>query len=404
MNINELREQRAKCVHDMRTILESAESEKRSMSNEEKANYDKAFNDQQALKDRIDQAQRQLELDRELASQSVVEERSKSQPAKQKTDQEIRAASFAKYIKEGRSSLTEIELRALENTTKSEGGYLSPDEMFVANLIKAVDNQVFLRSLATVYTVTTADSLGVPTLENDPDDATWTTEIGTVSEDSTMSFGKRSLQPNPARKLVKVSRKLLRASAIPAEQLVRDRLAYKFAVTQEKGFMTGTGASQPLGVYTASANGISTGRDVSTGNSTTAFTVDGLKNAKYSVKGSYHGNAQWIFHRDAVLMLSKLKDGDGQYLWNQSVQVGDPDRLLGNPVNMSEYAPSTFTTGLYVGIFGDFRNYWIVDSLSMGVQRLDELYAATSQVGFIGDMESDGMPVLEEAFARVKLA
>ena len=74
------------------------------------------------------------------------------------------------------------------------------------------------------------------------------------------------------------------------------------------------------------------------------------------------------------------------------------------PIHASEYAPNTFTTGLYVGIVGDWSQYWIADALDMTVQRLVELYAATNQVGLIGRMESDGMPVLGEAFARVTLA
>ena len=71
---------------------------------------------------------------------------------------------------------------------------------------------------------------------------------------------------------------------------------------------------------------------------------------------------------------------------------------------MSELMPNTFTTGLYVGIIGDFAFYWIADALDMEIQRLEELYAANNQVGFITRAKSDGMPVLEEAFARVKLA
>jgi HK97 family phage major capsid protein len=71
---------------------------------------------------------------------------------------------------------------------------------------------------------------------------------------------------------------------------------------------------------------------------------------------------------------------------------------------MSEFAPNTFTTGLYVGIVGDFSFYWIVDALSFVLQRLVELYAESNQAGFIGRYEGDAQPVLEEAFARVKLA
>jgi HK97 family phage major capsid protein len=189
------------------------------------------------------------------------------------------------------------------------------------------------------------------------------------------------------------------------EAFVRGRLAYKFGVAQEKGFMTGTGAQQPLGLFTASANGISTARDVSTGNTTTQITFDGAIEAKFTLKPAYWTRARWIFHRDAIKQLVKLKDGDGNYIWQLgNVQNGQPDRLLNLPVLMSEYAPNTFTTGLYAGILGDFSFYWIADALDMQFQRLVELYALTNQTALIGRLETDGMPVLEEAFVRVKLA
>ena len=66
--------------------------------------------------------------------------------------------------------------------------------------------------------------------------------------------------------------------------------------------------------------------------------------------------------------------------------------------------PNTFTAGKYVGLLGDLSQYWIVDALTMSLQVLYELYAETNQVGFIGRLECDGMPVDANAFARVKLA
>ena len=71
---------------------------------------------------------------------------------------------------------------------------------------------------------------------------------------------------------------------------------------------------------------------------------------------------------------------------------------------MSEYAPNTFTSALYVGIIGDFSNYWIADAIDLEIQRLVELYAETNQTGIIGRASADGAPVLEEAFVRVALA
>jgi len=274
----------------------------------------------------------------------------------------------------------------------------------VNKLLKDVDNLVFIRQRATKFPLASAASMGVPTLANDISDSDWTTELATGSEDSTMSFGFRELHPHPLAKRIKLSNKLLRMSTIGVEALVRSRLAYKSAVSQEKAFMTGTGVNQPLGLFTASANGIPTSRDVSTGNTTTSLTFDGLIEAKYSLKGQYWNNADWIFHRDALKQLTKLKDGEGQYIWRESVRDGEPDRLLGRPIIMSEYAPNTFTTGLYVGLLGDYSNYWIADALDFQVQVLKELYAETNQTGYIGRLETDGMPTMSEGFARVKLA
>ena len=176
------------------------------------------------------------------------------------------------------------------------------------------------------------------------------------------------------------------------------------AKTQENAFLTGTGSNQPLGLFTASDDGISTGRDVATSNTTTAIKMDGLKEALYTLKTQYRRASKWLFHRDALKQIVKLKDGEGQYLLQPSVREGDPEVLLGRPMFESEYAPNTFTMGLYVGMLGDFSHYWIADALDMRIQRINELYAATNQIGFFSRSETDGMPVLEEAFVRVTLA
>jgi len=109
-------------------------------------------------------------------------------------------------------------------------------------------------------------------------------------------------------------------------------------------------------------------------------------------------------HRDGAKAIAKLKDGEGRYLWQDSIVEGEPARLLGFPVLLSEWAPNTFTTGLYTAILGDFSHYWIIDSLAMQMQQLNELYALTNQIGIIGRYEGDGAPVNENAFVRVTLS
>lgn len=402
MKIRELMQKRAELIAQARAILDQADGEERELTQEEQNQWDAIMDKVTALTAEIERREQQEAMERELEQRDEGLRPDPAADAGIETWQREQRAQLIQFLREP-DAPRRIQLRALQADADVYGGYLVTPVQFVQDLIKAVDNLVFIRQWARTFQVATAESLGVASLENDPADPTWTSELAIGSEDSTMSFGKRELHPHPLAKYIKVSRKLLRQ--VPdVESLVRDRLGYKFAVTMESAYLTGSGAGQPLGVFTASSDGIGTGRDVSTGNTTTEIRFDGLIEAKYTLKQQYWPRARWLFHRDAVKQIAKLKDGQGQYLWRESVRVGEPDRVLGFPVFMSEYAPNTFTTGQYVGILGDFSFYWIADALDMDMQRLDELYAATNQVGFIGRMESDGMPVLAEAFVRVQLA
>lgn len=422
--LKKLLEKRAKCIADARAVIDKAESEKRDSSPEEIQQFDKLMKEAADIKAQVaelEQGQKRIDSLKEAEGEMQASQgrQTNMQLASQSGSQPVQAKVFKLAngteikLDSGRDTPDYLDkfdqfmrgnkvMASLSQGTDADGGYLTP-EAYVARLIQAIDDLVFIRKKATILTVKNAESLGVPTLVADPSDAEWTTELQTGNEDSTMEFGKRTLTPSPTAKRIKLSKTLMRNSAIAVEALVRQRLAYKFGITQEKAFLTGSGTGQPLGVFTASANGISTGRDISTGNTATAITFDGLKSAKFALKAPYRAKADWMFHRDALLAVSKLKDGDGQYLWRVSNEVGEPDRLLGVPVNESEYVPNTFTTGLYVGMIGDFSNYWIADALTMTIQVLTELYAETNQNGYIGRLECDGMPVLEEAFARVTL-
>lgn len=409
MTLQELAQKRGDLVAQARALLDAAEAEGRDLTSEEEVQYQRLMDEIQGLKERMAR-QRALDAE-ERALETPLGDAIKPEPESSVGEERAggegdeRRDAFRRFLRSGTGALTRTELRALQADSDTVGGYLVAPQQFVAQLIQAVDNQVFMRQIANVLPpVTKAESLGAPSIETDVADPTWTTELDIGSEDSSLAFGKRELRPHPLAKYIKVSNKLLRASVLDVEQLVLQRLAYKFATTQECAFLLGTGDQQPLGVMVASDDGISTSRDVSTDMETTSITADGLLNVKFALKPQYRTRARWLFHTDAVKQISKLKDGDGQYIWQPGLQAGTPDRILAMPVYESQYMPNTFTTGQYVGILGDFTFYWIVDALQLEVQRLVELFAASNQTAFVGRMESDGMPVLEEAFARVKLA
>jgi HK97 family phage major capsid protein len=431
-DLKALYDEKGNIVKDMRDLDAKLTGEKRRMNAEDKGKWDKWNSRLEDINEVIERSERLSKLESEAdesrrefkpdsdgreqrrqdnpntelravqSFEGVRRDAEALNPEDRKTIEGIQSRGFANFLMRGMRGLSDIETRALQMGSGPDGGYLVAPTQWIDKLIQKKDDQVFLRQWATKETISGAHSLGYPSLDTDVSDSDWTSELGTGSEDSSMKFGSREFKTNPLAKRIKISKTAMRNSSI--EEKVLSRLAYKFAVTEEKAFLTGSGHNRPLGVFTASSDGISTTQDMATGNTTTAIGADNLFRVKYKLKGQYHPNAKWVFHRDAVLAIQLLKDSNNQYLWQPGLQAGVPDRILGIPFHMSEFAPNTFTTGLYVGILGDFSFYNIVDSLDMEIQRLTELYAESNQVGFIGRAETDGMPVLEEAFVRVTLA
>lgn len=405
--INELRQERAGIWEQAKALNEAAIAAKRDFTAEETAQYDKMMKDMDSKKAQIDRLEAALGIETEMAATGNGSQ-FRQPPAGNGENLDARStpeykAAFDRFLVHGINSLSPEDIKAMAADPDSQGGYLVTPQQFVTELLKEVDNMVHIRQFATVHPLTQAKSLGVVTLDSDVDDADWTTELKTGNEGD-IGLGKRSLTPHPLAKRVKVSNTLLRLTAGGAESLVRARLAYKFGVSQEKAFMTGDGNAKPLGIFTASSDGIPTSRDVVGANTTTALMADTLVDALYNLKAVHQANARWGFHRDVVKGIRKLKDKNDQYLWAPGIAGGQPDTILAKPFFQSEYAPNTMTAGKYIGIVGDFSYYWIVDALNLAVQRLVELYAETNQTGFIGRYEGDGQPVLAEAFTRIKLA
>lgn len=407
----ELKQEKAKVWHQAKALHDAAVAESRSMTAEEEASWDRLNEEMDRLAKDIAREETYEAREREHAvptgnagGDGSGRAGGSATSGDGDTPPEVRAA-FRKYLIGGAQTLSAVEIAALEAGRGDLGGFLVMPQEFVQELIQAVDDQVVIRQLATVRQLAVATSLGVPSLDTDPSDPDWTSEIATGTEDTAMRIGKRELAPHPLAKRIKVSKKLLRQTGDDAESLVRGRLAYKFGVAEEKAFLTGNGVNRPLGLFTASANGISTGRDVVAG-SATDLTADGVIDTKFALKGAYWGRSstRWLIHRDGLKRIRKLKDTTDQYLWAPGLAGGEPDSILDIPYVVSEFAPNTFTTGLYVILLGDISFYWIAEALDMEIQRLVELYAEANQVGFIGRAELDGMPVLEEAFVRGKLA
>lgn len=414
MELTTLREKRGKLVADGRAILDKAKAEKRAeLSAEENSQWDKIEVELRSVEDTINRLEKQAAHEaalKESAGRQVTPDAVAKDGAVVETRTEKRASEeYAKahraYLSQAANRdrvLTVEEYRALQAGVDPLGGYFVPHQM-VSGLLKALDNTLPFRQFASKFTVSGSLSLGQVSLETDPSACVWGTEISSVTENTAMRYGKRELKVKPLTTLVKASATLLRVSS-EQDSLIRSRVSYVGSTTQETAFMTGGGVDRPLGVFIASDSGIPTGRDVTTGSATTVGSADKWVTALYTLKDQYRRTARWIMHRDVISALRKLKDGQNQYLWQPGLQAGQPDVFLGLPLTTSEYAPNTFTDGNYAALLGDLSYYYIVDSTEMSMKVLGELYAESNQVGYIYRQELDGMPVLSEAFVRVKFA
>jgi len=406
--ITEQRTQRAKCITDARAIAEKAVKEERNQTPEEVKQCEELLSNAKGLQKTFEASEKVLEAERtldETAGRKIAAGNLNDDEAKgvMNVTEEYKKAFKDYVINKDSATIDALKKKSLQQDLPTSGGYLVPDG-FEKKIIATLEDLVYIRAGASKFRTDGVQSLGFPTLTDDPSDPDWTGEISpAVSEDTSMKFGKRELKPNLLSKLLKIS-KLLTHNASYAMDFILSRLGYKFSVAEEKAFLLGTGDGQPLGLMTPSNMGISTGRDISTGNTTTSITIDGVINTRMSLKAQYRKNASWFFHRDAVKQLMLLKDSNGQYIWQPSVQAGEPDRLYGDPVTESEFMPNTFTAGEYIGLYTDLSYYYIADTAGMEMQVLNEKYAETNQVGYIGRKYTDGMPVLEEASARMKLA
>ena len=226
--------------------------------------------------------------------------------------------------------------------------------------------------------------------------ASWTAENAPFTE-SNPTFSQKQIEAFKLTDLIRVSVELLQDAEFDLESYIVTEFARAFGVAEEQAFCVGTGTNQPTGIFTA--NGGTVGVTAAAAN---AITVDEIISLVYALKSPYRKNAKFLMNDATVSLLRKLKDGNGAYLWQPSVQAGQPDKLLGYDIYTSPYAPAV-AAGAFAIAFGDFKNYWIGDRAGRTVQRLSELYATNGQVGFVATERVDGKVILPEGIQLLKM-
>ena len=391
MTILELREKRAKAWEAAKAFLDSHRNEKGVLSAEDDAAYTRMEQEITDLGKEIARMERQEAFERELSqplNKPLTGRPVSGGVEKEKTGRasEEYKANFWNAMR-SKVPLPSV-VNALEEGTDSEGGYLVPDE-YERTLVEALEEENVFRQMAKVIRTSSGDRK-IPVVAT-KGTASWIDEEGAYTE-SDDSFGQVSIGAYKVGTMIKVSEELLNDSVFDLESYIAKEFARRIGAKEEEAFFTGDGSGKPLGVL-AATGGAETGV---TAASSTAVTADELMDLFYSLKSPYRKKAVWVLNDSTIKAVRKLKDSTGQYLWQPSLVAGTPDTLLGRPVKTSAYMP-VIAAGAKTIAFGDFSYYWIADRQGRSFKRLNELYAANGQVGFLGSQRVDGKLVLSEA-------
>ena len=387
--ILELREKRAKLWDSTKAFLDSRRNENGLLSAEDTATYEKMEADVVSLGKEIDRLERQAVLELELSKPTTAAITNKPSQH-QETEKTGRASSeykaaFWKAMKNKNSFDVQ---NALQVGTDSEGGYLVPDE-FERTLVEALQEENIFRQLATIITTSSGDRK-IPVVAT-KGTASWVDEEGAIPE-SDDAFGQVSIGAYKLATMIKVSEELLNDSVFNLEQYIAKEFGRRIGAKEEEAFFVGDGTGKPTGIFNATGGA---GVGITTA-SATAITIDEIMDLFYSLKSPYRKNAVFVTNDATVKSIRKLKDGNGQYLWQPSVTAGQPDTILNRPLKTSTYVPGIAAAAKTIA-FGDFSYYWVADRQGRAFQRLNELYAATGQVGFKATQRVDGKLILAEA-------
>ncbi len=390
--ILELREKRAKAWDAAKAFLESKRGGDGLLSPEDAATYEKMENDVIALGKEIERLERQAVIDLELSRATSTP--ITNTPSKQGEEKTGRAS--AEYTKafwnamrtRAGEGLDPNVKNALQIGTDSEGGYLVPDE-YERTLVEALEEENIFRRIANVITTASGDRK-IPVVAT-KGTASWVDEEGTIPE-SDDSFTQVSIGAYKLATLIKVSEELLNDSVFDLEAYISREFARRIGNKEEEAFFTGDGSGKPTGIL-ATTGGAQVG--VTTAGAA-AITMDEVLDLFYSLKAPYRNRAVFVMNDSTVKAIRKLKDGQGMYLWQPSVQAGTPDTILNRPVYTSAYMPAIAASAKTI-VFGDFGYYWVADRQGRVFKRLNELYAVTGQVGFVATQRVDGKLILPEA-------
>lgn len=291
------------------------------------------------------------------------------------------------FVCSGANQVARLNRRNLTVGTGDAGGYLVPEE-FMLSLEESMLTIGGPRSVSQVIRTATGASLKWPGVDDTSNTGEQLDEGASVVENadsvdptfSQKTWGAYKFSSKPVR----VSYELLRDAPFNLAGYIAMALGERLGRITTSKYTTGSGSDTPQGVTAGISAGV-------TAAATNAITGDQILALTHAIDPAYRVGPKVCFmmHDNIVLKVRQLKDGQSNYLWTMGALAGVPDRLAGYPLTINQYMASSLTAAAKAMIFGNFDKYGIRDVGTIRLRRLDELYAETDEVGFVGFLSSD---------------
>lgn len=272
---------------------------------------------------------------------------------------------------------------AMSEGSNADGGYLAPVE-WDRKINQAL---VAISPMRTIATVQTTSVMAYSTLWNNNGwGSGWVGETAarpntTSSTLSPIVFGHGEIYANVA-----ATQRLLDDAAMDLEQWIAGQVDTEFAKQEGIAFISGDGVNKPFGLLQYITGGAAVAQhpggnlDVVPSTSATTILPDPLIDFFYGLASPYRQNATWLMNSQTAAIISKLKDGQGNYLWREGLMLGQPATLIGRPVVIDEGMPAIGAGNLPIA-FGDFKAGYLIND-RIGTRVLRDPYTNKPFVNF----------------------
>ncbi len=371
-----LKEKRASiftAIDELRKATDSKE-----MSGEEQQRWDTLLNDFEKADKAVEQEERFESVQRKQMEERVEQTADKNQ------EQEYRSA-FTEYLLRGSGGLSSEHIKMFESRaglTGLSGGVIIP-ETLASTLEIALKTYGGMFEAGQIITTSTGGDLIMPTINDTTSKATVVTEYN-QSTKKAPSFGSEVLKAYTYRTpIVPVSQELLQDSSFNLDSLLGGLLADSFGRGINEDLTVGDGSGKPRGILTSAT-------DCGTKAAAASITLDNVIDLIKSVDSAYARNGKFMFNRDTLYSLVKIKDSTGNFIWQSGAKDGLTPTLFGKNYVLNDDVPS-IGSGASSMLFGDFSKYKIRMVKNFRVIRLNELLAEYLSIGLFGFARVDGV-------------